>query len=68
MAGHLEHEVAPRPVHPIKNEKMGAGFDAGERTRVARLDLDRADRIRLARVLRAVFAPRPWRMDTADEI
>src|SRR5262249_3212311 len=68
MARHLQHEIAARAVHPIKRDEMRAGFDAGERGRPARVYFDRADRVRLARVLRTLVARLPGRADAADEI
>src|SRR5919197_3276576 len=47
---------------------MRTGLQAGETRAPVRIEFDGADRVRLARVLRAILAPRPWRMDAADEI
>ena len=68
MPRHLQNQIAPRPVHPIKHDQMGATFDVGERLRPARVDLEGADGIGFARILGAVGAPGPGRADAADEI
>ena len=68
MLRRLDHEVAPRPVHPIQHQQVRAALDAGERRREPRIDRDRAHRVGFAGILRAVFAPHPWRGDAADEI
>src|SRR5690348_4691533 len=47
---------------------MRAGRDPGQRSRIARVDLDCAHGIRLAGVLRALVAIRPGGPDPADEI
>src|SRR5690348_5379296 len=64
----LQDEIAAGAVHPVQHEKVAAGLDAGQRRGPARLDLDRADRIGLARILRALLAAPPWRADAADEV
>src|SRR5207245_2410714 len=65
---HLQDEVAARLVHPVEHDDMRAGLDAVEGRGPARVDLDGADRIGLARVLRAILAPGPRRADPPDEI
>src|SRR5262249_14656392 len=64
----LQHEVAPGPVHPVQHLQMGTALDALQAGGVARIDLDRAHRIGLAGVLRALLPAGPGRADTADEI
>ena len=56
MARHLEHQIAARLVHPVEHHQMAAGLDVLERLRPARIDLDGADRVGFAGVLRAVLA------------
>ena len=36
----LHHQVAPGLVHPIEHDQVGAGLNAGEGLRPARIDLD----------------------------
>ena len=68
VARRLHQEVAPRLVHEIEHDEVRAGRNAFERGGVARVELDGADGVRAARVLRALVARRPWRADAADEI
>jgi hypothetical protein len=68
MPRHLQHEIAPRLVHPIEDEEVRAGLDASQRRGKARVDLQRADGVGFTRVLRALLAPGPRRSHPADEI
>src|SRR5262245_56331428 len=68
MSRNLEHKRARRPVHPIEKDDMGAGFDVLESLAPAGVDLDNANRLGFARVLRAVLALFPGCADAADEI
>src|SRR5262249_50620546 len=65
---HLQHQIAPRPAHPIKHDQVAAGFHPRERLRPTGVDVEGANGVGFARVFRAVLAPRPRRADAADEI
>src|SRR5262249_33506534 len=65
---HLQHQIAPRPAHPIKHYEVGAGLDPRERLSPALVDDEGANGVGFARIFRAVLAPRPRRADAADEI
>src|SRR5262249_8956131 len=65
---HLQHQIAPRPAHPIKHHQVGAGLDPRERLSPALVDDEGANGVGFARIFRAVLAPRPGRADAADEI
>src|SRR6516165_7455185 len=68
MSRHLHSEITPGLVHPVEHQEMRAGLDVLQRGRVACVDVDRADRLRLARVLRAVVPVLPGSSDPADKI
>ncbi len=68
MARRLQHQIAPRLVHPVEQQHVAHGFEAREALGPARIELDGADGVGLARVLRAILAPLPRRADAADEI
>ena len=68
MAGHLQHQIARRLVHPVEHDEMGAGLHVLEGRRPALIDLEGADGVGFAGVFRAVLARLPRRVDAADEI
>src|SRR5215471_19721574 len=68
MSGHLQHQRARRAVHPVEQHQVRAGLDILEAVGPARVDLDHANGLGLAGVLRAVLALLPGRVDAADEI
>ncbi len=68
MPRRLQHQVAPRFVHPVEQQHVADGFEAGKAFGPKRIDLHGADGVGLARIFRAVLAPLPRRADTADII
>src|SRR5204862_468156 len=68
VAWHLQHEVTPRLVHPIKHHDVGAAFDPLKAGRPARVDVDGADRLGFARILGTILALLPRRPDPPNEI
>lgn len=68
MARHLQHQIARRLIHPIKQDQVRDGLDLFEALGPARVEFDRADRVRATGVFRAVLALCPRRVDAADEI
>ena len=59
MMRRLQHQIAPRPVHPIKQDDVADGFEPLKAFDPARIELDGAHGVGFARVFRAVFAPFP---------
>ena len=68
MARRLQHEIAPRLVHPIEQQHVADRFEAGQAFGPARIDFDGTNRVGFSRVLWAVFAPLPRRADAPDII
>src|SRR6185437_10025508 len=68
MAGRLQHQVSRRLVHPVQQNEMRAGLDILEAGREARVERDGADGVGAARILGAILALSPRRLDAADEI
>jgi hypothetical protein len=66
MARHLQDEVTPRPVHPVKNKEMRTALYALQRRSIARVDLDGAYRMGFTWVFRALLRLRPGGADPAD--
>src|SRR5262249_46868609 len=68
VAGHLQHQISRGSVHPIEQDNVRAGLDILEGFTPSGLDLDRTDHLGLPRILRAVLALFPGRVDATDEI
>ena len=66
--GRLQHEIAPRAMHPIENLNAPVIAEIGQSHRPALVDNDRTDRSVEAAALWAFLTSVPGRMDRPDKV